>query len=313
MSFHGILLVDKPPGMTSHDVVGKARKLLKTKSVGHAGTLDPMATGLMVILVGEATKLSNYILNGDKAYLAEIQLGQLTDTWDREGETLKQEDVDFSEQEVLSAVSELKGPLNLQVPSYAAIKVKGKKLYEYAREGQEIEAVYREMNFYTVEPIAHQKDVFKVNLSCSKGSYIRSWAFELGNKLNCGACLKELRRTDSAPYHIDMAKPLEEVSELLNSSATDKAIIPLEMCLPDWPEIVVEGREEKLLCNGTVSASLASRLKIVDKRRMDLGIIDSEKRLNMGIKVVSSDAGRLLSILVPRDQWTYKIGRVFNG
>src|SRR5258708_717792 len=137
-SWHGLLLVHKSSGMTSHDVVARARRILRTREIGHAGTLDPLASGLMVLLVGRATKLSDYILNGDKAYQAVVQFGVITDSMDITGQVLTEKPVTFSEAEMLAAIEKLRGEIELEVPKYSAIKVEGRKLYEYARKDQEV-------------------------------------------------------------------------------------------------------------------------------------------------------------------------------
>ncbi len=225
---NGILLVNKPKGITSHDVVAKLRRVLSTKAVGHAGTLDPMAQGLLILLLGEATKFSNYIMGQDKKYSAEIQLGIETDSWDAEGELLtsakdfEQKKLDFSEDDIKSVVESLKGDLNFQVPVHSAIKIKGKKLYDYARQGKAIQVPTRLMKFYKAQYkgsrfndyYIHGTDfktqIVSVDLECEKGSYIRSWVHHFGQNLGCGAMMSGLIRhqsgdfalTDSVDYNL---------------------------------------------------------------------------------------------------------------
>ena len=178
---NGLFLVDKPSGMTSHDVVARMRRLLATKAVGHAGTLDPLATGLLVILVGQATKLSQFILNGDKSYRVRVKFGVITDTDDITGEIVREtSSPDWTEAQLKQAVKDLTGSLELPVPIYSAIKVKGKKLYEQARKKQEVEAPLRKMDFKACELVEWGESWADAFIHCSKGSYIRSWSRALG-------------------------------------------------------------------------------------------------------------------------------------
>lgn len=229
---NGVLLVNKPKGITSHDVVAKVRRALSMKAVGHAGTLDPMAQGLLIVLLGEATKFSNYIMGQDKKYSAEVRLGLETDSWDAEGELtlspeeIKSKKVDLSEDQVLTAVQSLKGPLQFKVPVHSAVKVQGKKLYDYARKGQEVETPTRTMVFYKSELTGssinsfflHGEDyitpVLNVDLECEKGAYIRSWVHHLGQNLGCGALMSGLVRHGSGRFRLEDAISYDMLLEL---------------------------------------------------------------------------------------------------
>lgn len=311
--FDGLLLIDKPKDWTSHDVVGKLRRILKTKAVGHAGTLDPMATGLLVLLAGNATKFSQWVLAGDKTYEASIRFGVETDSWDITGEVVNKITPDFSKEAFEEAVASLTGKVEIPVPMYSAIKKDGKKLYELARKGKEIEEVTRVMDFKTVEVVSVDQGSAKIKLSCAKGGYIRSFAHVLGQKLGCGACLDGLRRTDSSPYKLDKALTLEEFEKQYLESKSAKNMLPMAQCLPDWPEIVVEGRDEKLLLNGSISDSVMNRLKWVDRVGFESGRITKESREKIGMKLISGSSKRLLSLVVPKDERIYKIARVFKN
>lgn len=314
MNFSGLVLIDKASGMTSHDVVGKCRKILKTKAVGHAGTLDPMATGLLVLLVGEATKFSQWVLSGDKSYQAGIKFGLTTDSWDITGKTEQEFSVDFTQDQLHAEISKLSGPVELPVPMYSAIKKNGKKLYEYARKGEEIEEVRRPMNFKTVKYVDGTQEEIFVDLSCEKGGYIRSWAHCLGKNLGTGAVLSSLRRTLSSPYKIEQAMTLEEFAEKFDPEAEPLAnMIPMKSLLPNWPSVVIEGRDEKLLCNGTISDFLMNRLRWVDQAGFDSGRITPESRKKLGVKVLANSDKRLLSLVIPKDEKNYKIARVFKS
>lgn len=228
---NGILLVNKPKGITSHDVVAKLRRVFMTKAVGHAGTLDPMADGLLILLLGEATKLSNYIMGQDKKYSAEIQLGLESDSWDAEGELLTtkedfdQKKIDFTEDQIKYAVTNLQGHLKFKVPVHSAIKVQGKKLYDYARKGQDVQVPTRVMKFYKsiykassfnnfyIDSKDFKTQVVNVDLECEKGSYIRSWVHHFGQNLGCGALMSGLTRHQSGAF---LLKEAVDYNQLLD-------------------------------------------------------------------------------------------------
>lgn len=262
--FHGLILVDKPSGISSHDVVSKLRKIFKTKGVGHTGTLDPMASGLMACLLNEGTKLSQYILEGDKAYRVRAQFGLTTDTLDTTGTVLSESATDFDEQLVVAKAKELEGTFDFIPPIYSAIKIQGKKLYEYAREGEEVEIPTKEMRFYDVQFLGSGIENGKLwadfDLHCSKGSYIRTWVDQLGKKLGSGAAMSQLRRTFSSPYFVTQASTLEEIEAHVFSGNEPKGLIPLADSLPGAHKIKVQGQDEVMLKNGQISHALRSEL-----------------------------------------------------
>lgn len=242
---NGVLLVDKDPGMTSHDVVAKARRILGLKSIGHAGTLDPLASGLLLLLVGEATKVSDYLLTGDKGYEVSVRLGVRTDSMDITGLVLENKQAgrefsdfarEFSEERVKAIALSVTGTVDLAVPMHSAVKVNGKKLYESAHKGEiPPEIPIRPMTFYdvtwlgmktvTVDSVtdaatgvvtpSSEALEFTVSLRCSKGSFIRAWANHVGERLGCGGTVTVLRRVMSAPFEISEAKRLDEIANLL--------------------------------------------------------------------------------------------------
>ena len=213
--FEGVLLIDKPEGMTSHDVVDRVRHKLKMKRVGHAGTLDPNATGLMIILVGKATKLSQYLMGLDKTYEGVISLGVATTTQDAEGEVIEEKPVpELSEEAVRLAMDEFLGDQYQIPPMFSAKKQDGVPLYKLARKGKTVE---REPRFIRVASFKLDKwnsPEIEFTLSCSKGTYVRTIAHDLGEKLGCGAYLKELRRTDIERFKIEDSIELESFEEL---------------------------------------------------------------------------------------------------
>ncbi len=299
----GILLVNKPGGMTSHDVVGLCRRAFSRKDIGHAGTLDPMATGLLVLLLGKATKISDFVLNGDKAYRTTVLLGVETDTDDITGEVLQKKDTSsVRQQDIESQVLELSGELELPVPIYSAIKVRGKKLYEKARNGEDFIPPTRKMTFNAVDLQSVEDNRVTVAFSCSKGSYVRAWGKTLGKKLGCGATLETLHRTHSHPYSVDQAAPLQTLLDSpFEDTEASAAWVPLNQALPDWPLVKVAGTDEKLISNGQIPRKLERFLEL------EFGGV---KPLQ-GIKVVSRRSGELISLLSHEPPFGFKIRRVF--
>lgn len=260
-AFHGILLVRKEAGGgTSHDLVARARRILGTRSVGHAGTLDPLAGGLMALLVGEGTKLSPYILEGHKAYRAVARLGLETDTFDVTGDVLRRTQVAATTDEISAAVARLEGEFQWPVPVFSAVKVNGKALHRYAREGADVQVPTKTMRFWDVQLEKIEGDRVQVHLHCSKGSYIRSWIETLGRDLGCGASMEALTRTHSAPYELAQAGTLEEIAEQWTSGRLGSCFVPMEQALPQIRKIRVKGPDQTLLMNGQISHDLRSLL-----------------------------------------------------
>jgi tRNA pseudouridine55 synthase len=208
----GFLNINKPKDMTSHDVVNILRKLTKERQIGHSGTLDPFATGVLPIAVGKATRLIEY-LEDDKEYLAEVSFGKNTDTYDSEGQITFESNIKITEQDVLNELNNFQGDIEQYPPIYSAIKVKGKKLYEYARNGQSVEIKPRKITIYKIElkSFDYNKQKAEILISCSKGTYIRSIAYDLGKILNCGAYLSGLIRTKAGSFSIENSVQLENI------------------------------------------------------------------------------------------------------
>lgn len=305
-SANGLLLVHKSSGMTSHDVVARGRRILKRRDIGHAGTLDPLASGLMVLLVGEATKLSDYILNGDKAYEAEVKFGITTDSMDITGEVLTEKPVAFSAEELAQAIEKLTGEIELAVPKYSAVKIEGRKLYEYARKDQDVVIPKRIMRFYDLAYSELENGNLKVVIHCSKGSYIRAWVNALGEVLGCGATLANLKRIISTPYRLEKSMSLEDIEAQVNleqmSESLGGAWVPFNHCLPDFREVKLSGRDVQLIRNGQISNNIQTELLI--------GIKITESLPH--VKLVNQETRDLLAILCAKPGEFYKIRRVFN-
>ena len=268
---HGILLINKTAGSTSHDVVHSLRHIIEQKEVGHAGTLDPMAEGLILILLGYGTKLSNYLLTNDKRYHFVLRLGVKTDTLDKTGQIIEKKRVQLSLAQIKQVLEKSQGILSLPVPLVSAVKIKGKKLYEYKRENKPVVPPVRDMKFYDLDIKDIQNETARVELSCSKGSYIRSWVSFIGDELGTGACLEELVRLQSIPFNIDSALTVQEVSDKLSHrenrdqeqmlETLPSAFIPFSKALPHIPSVNIKKADEKRLRHGGLSGDVKKTLQ----------------------------------------------------
>jgi len=239
----GIILVNKRRGMTSHDVVDEIRKILHQKKVGHMGTLDPQAEGLLVLGVGRATRLFPFLVKGVKVYTGIIRLGAETNTYDRDGEVISRvEDFNISEEEVRQAMEEFVGQIVQVPPPFSAKKTGGKRLYELARKGKKVEPrpVKVEIHYFTLK--AYDPPYIHFDIKCSAGTYVRSIAHDLGQKLGVGGYLDYLKRLRSGEFSVDDAHTLEEIKEAAEADRLDEIIIPLNRVLTEYP--VVYLREE---------------------------------------------------------------------
>ncbi len=247
----GIFNIYKQKGFTSHDVVAVVRKIIQQKKVGHTGTLDPDAEGVLPICVGKGTKLADYIMNGKKSYKAIVVLGITTTTEDASGEILQQKEVVFEQQKIKEAVHSFLGTYYQIPPMYSAIKVNGKKLYELAREGKEIERKQREITIFNICITKFMPpNQFEIEVVCSKGTYIRTLCADIGKKLGCGAHMGSLLRTSSGMFSLDTAVTLEKLKELAEKNELQKVLLPLEKALKQYDSIVVSPKGNKLLYNG---------------------------------------------------------------
>lgn len=211
----GILLLDKPSGMTSHDMVDGLRRMFRFGKVGHGGTLDPMATGLLILLVGRATRLFDAVMGGDKTYEGAFRLGLETDTEDRDGRILAEKDASkVTEERLAAALSTRKGDLLQTPPMVSAIKRDGVPLYKLARSGQTVEREPRLIHVYDFQLLGFTPPDARFRLTCTKGTYVRTLCADIGRELGCGACLMDLRRTASGPYSVDQALTLETLRTL---------------------------------------------------------------------------------------------------
>ena len=244
----GIVIINKEKEYTSHDVVAKVKKILNEKKVGHTGTLDPNATGVLPILLGKGTKLSKYLINHNKIYEATLKLGEKTDTADIEGKITEEKDVkkeNLSQENVTKVLKEFIGKSKQVPPMYSAIKVNGKKLYEYARKGQTIEIKPREIEIYGIELLNINNNEISFKVHCSKGTYIRTLCENIAEKLETVGYMKELKRIEVGEFNIENAITLKELG-----SKKGKALISIEEFLKDKQLINLNSKKVKLFLNG---------------------------------------------------------------
>lgn len=304
---NGLLLVDKPAGVTSHDVVARLRRILRQKTVGHTGTLDPLATGLMVVVLGDATKLSDYLMAEDKAYAVRVRLGVTTDSLDCTGQVLSEKPCDLHKSDIEGAVDSLAGEFEWPVPVFSAAKVDGKKLYEFGHAGKEVETPVKLMSFWDVQLDSAGPDFAEVRLACSKGSFIRTWAAQLGQRLGVGGIVQELRRLRVGSWQVSAALTLEALEDLVNSGEGLKgpAFIPMSQALPGLKAVMAGPKDVKLVGHGQIPRDIENRLIVEQKRAFELG-------KSVFVKVIS-DRGDLLAILAAEPGQGLKIKRVFRS
>ncbi|MFC0269172.1 tRNA pseudouridine(55) synthase TruB [Kushneria aurantia] len=236
----GVLLLDKGEGMTSNRALQQARGIFGAQKAGHTGTLDPMATGLLPLCFGEATKFSSWMLEADKRYLASVRLGAVTDSGDREGEILESRAVPALDDETLKAVlDEFVGDIDQVPPMYSALKVGGRPLYELARRGEQIERAARRVSIYHIGLVERRSEGFTIEASVSKGTYVRTLAEDIGARLGCGAHLDGLRRLASGPFD-DSAMTTLETLEALDPAARRERLLPVEVLLEHLPALAAD-------------------------------------------------------------------------
>jgi tRNA pseudouridine55 synthase len=233
---HGVLLLDKPLGLSSNDALQKAKRLYRAEKAGHTGTLDPLATGLLPLCFGAATKFSQISLDADKRYLATLQLGVTTTTADGEGEVLQRHEVNVTRAQLQSACAQFTGPILQVPPMYSALKHEGRALYEYARAGIEIEREARAVTIHHIDIVGGEYDAWTIDVQCSKGTYIRTLAEDIGRHLGCGAHLNALRRTGSGALTLQGAHTLEQLAAMTEAER-DAALMEADALLADWPVV----------------------------------------------------------------------------
>ncbi|RMH34314.1 MAG: tRNA pseudouridine(55) synthase TruB [Acidobacteria bacterium] len=252
---NGVLVIDKPEDWTSHDVVAKCRKILKTHKIGHTGTLDPFATGVLLLLVGKATRLAQFLGKYEKEYVAEITFGFETDTGDKTGkikENTRSDGFRLDAKKIQKVLSEFLGEIEQIPPMFSAKKIKGKKLYELARKQIEIERKPVKIKIYEIELLEIKEKSIAVRIVCSSGTYVRTLAEDIGRKLGIGAHLSALRRIRVGKFDLSRAVTLEKLEEALSQNQPNDFLLPMNECLSDFPQIVLDDFGVKRAKNGAI-------------------------------------------------------------
>ncbi len=277
----GLLNLNKPSGITSHDVVNAVRRIVGVRQVGHAGTLDPLATGVLIVLVGPATRLARYLSGADKTYTAVLRLGESTSTYDAEGEVLAKRPVTAGLEEIETALEAFRGPLLQIPPMVSALKVGGKPLYRLARQGQEIERQPRPVVIHALNIEDWTPPTLTLTVTCSAGTYIRSLAHDLGERLGCGAHVAALCRTATGPFRLAESVTLEQLRALAEKGRLAEALLLPELALAALPPVTLTPAMESAVRYG-----------------QSLELSDSPD----APEVRAHDAmGRLVAILIPRE------------
>jgi tRNA pseudouridine55 synthase len=272
----GILNVDKPLGWTSHDVVALVRHLFGTRQVGHAGTLDPLATGVLLVCVGPATRLSDYLMHTRKCYLASLVLGATTTTDDREGEVVDRRPIDgVTRRCVLDILPTFVGAIEQIPPAFSAIKVGGVAAYRQARRGLSPELAPRKVRVEGLAVTAFDAGMLTMLVWCSTGTYIRSLARDIGEALGCGAHLAALRRLGSGGYTVSEAKSVDSLRQLASAGQLPLALAPMDRALSDWPVVILDGKAISQMAHGGLLAAPAPR----DGRHTGARLMSSDGRL----------------------------------
>lgn len=253
----GIVLLDKPLGITSNRALQIVKRLYKAAKAGHTGSLDPLATGLLPLCLGEATKVSGFLLDADKVYLATLKLGVKTFSADAEGEVIETRPVEnYTNKQINDAIEPFLGDIEQTPPMHSALKVDGQPLYKLAHQGITIERKSRPVHIFAIDVLRHDGDEIDIEVHCSKGTYIRTLAEDIGEKLGCGAHLSALRRIESGPFHIEESITLEELEALAESAEEegfadmDNLLMPAEEALDDWESIDLSADAAFYICRG---------------------------------------------------------------
>ena len=246
----GVLVVDKPIGMTSHQVVQMIRQGTRIKRAGHTGTLDPRASGVLVVLIGPAVRLSQYVSAENKRYQATIKLGEKTDTYDGEGEITGTSDIEVTYEQFEQALKGFVGEIKQVPPPYSAVKVKGKHAYDLARKGEDVDLEPRLINVYSLDILEWTPPEVVIDVHCSSGTYVRSLAYDMGELLGCGAYLTGLRRTKSGRFSLRDATALSKLIDAFETNSWYQYLIPAAEALSEWPSITLNNEEIELVKHG---------------------------------------------------------------
>jgi tRNA pseudouridine55 synthase len=283
----GILLLNKPLGLSSNKALQAARNIFKANKAGHTGSLDPLATGLLPICFGEATKYSGFLLDSSKTYLATCKLGVTTSTGDGEGEILSEKPVEVSDRQLKEVIEQFHGKIQQVPPMHSAVKHEGERLYTLARQGVEVERKSREVEIFQLDIVGFRDDLLVLDIHCSKGTYIRTLAEDIGEVLGCGAYLFELERSGVQPFWNPRAYTLDELRQISQDESRhlDDCLLPIEAALSDWPQVILTPDMSYYLLQGqpvqVAKAPTNGMLRLVDEKRgfIGVGVILSDGRV----------------------------------
>lgn len=254
----GVLLLDKPKGLGSNAALQRVKRLFRAEKAGHGGTLDPLASGLLPLMFGEATKFASRMLDSDKRYVAHIKLGETTATGDAEGPVLDRRTVQVDDQRIEAALAGFRGPIFQIPPMYSALKVQGRPLYELARSGQTVDRAPRQVELHQLKLLSRSGDCLEVEIECSKGTYVRTLAMDLGEVLGTGAHLSDLRRTGAGRFSIEEAVRLDLLETVPDEASLDACLVPLEQLFLGLPRVELNSAESARFRNGQWLAALAA-------------------------------------------------------
>ena len=285
----GILVMNKPQGFTSFDVIGKLRGILKMRKLGHTGTLDPMATGVLPVLIGTAARACDILPDESKAYRAEFQLGTVTDTQDSSGNVLETHPFDVSESELLAVLPQFTGEIQQIPPMYSAVQINGKRLYELARAGKEIERPARQVTVQslTLEAFDSQSGRGTLVIACGKGTYVRTILHDIGGVLGCGCMMTALERTAACGFTLNDAHTFEEVQQAADAGSAESLVIPTDRLFLSLPSVTLNETQTRLYRNGVLlSVSRlghlpeGTRFRIYSAEQRFLGLADADREHN---------------------------------
>lgn len=283
---NGILLVDKPQGFTSHDVIAKLRGILHERRIGHSGTLDPMATGLLVVYIGRSTRAVQFAENHDKEYIAGIRFGVVTDTQDITGTVLERSDLKISEKQLRAVFPEFIGEIMQLPPMYSAIKIKGQKLCDIARKGGEVDRKRRPVKIYELSFIDKKQGDYLLKICCSKGTYVRTLCHDIGARLEAGAALSSLRRTKSGCFDVIDALTLQQVEGLAEQGKLETGLIPVDKLFEEYPTFTMNDNQRKrCICGSNFYASLPDgKYRVYDSNGMFMMFAEANNSVMSVIK-----------------------------
>lgn len=286
----GVINVLKPPGMTSHDGVNFMRRLLQIKKIGHSGTLDPAAAGVLPIFVGKATKAIEFFMDDDKEYIAEMRLGVTTDTGDLEGNVKDIRPIKVTEFDLKEALRQFTGEISQVPPMYSAVRYKGRKLYELAREGIVVERKPRRVKIYSLDLIDYSCESAILKVTCSKGTYIRTLCEDIGKVLGCGACLSCLIRTSSGAFNIENSFTLEEIEQAKLYGRLNEVILPVDEFLQKIPKVNLIAENAGFFTKGK---KIQGDFKFLNDAELHLVRVYNHNKEFLGIAKVIKDKDKI--------------------